>query len=107
MAEPTLRDVLAAIAAMRAEMATKDALAAVDAKVDAHRAETAAGFAALDAELSDHSAVAHRNIEKDIIALHRPLVRAKIAGIPAELPSEVRRRDGKPATAKKRTARRR
>lgn len=70
MAEPTLRDVLDAIAQMRREMATKTELAKVEAKVDAHRAETAKGFAELDRELTKHAEV-HRELEKDVEALKR------------------------------------
>lgn len=75
MADPTLKDVLAALAALdkqvtrelatvRAEMATKDALAdvheavsAVASDVNAHRAETAKAFDALDAELTGHASL--------------------------------------------------
>jgi ferritin-like metal-binding protein YciE len=83
MAEPTLKDVLKAIAAMQAQvagldakMATKDDLARVETKVDAHRAETKKGFADLEKELDGHSGVVHRRIEKDIETLKRRLPRA-------------------------------
>jgi hypothetical protein len=69
MAEPTLKDVLKAIAEIRGDVAKLDSkIDKVDAKVDAHRAETKAGFAALDEELSLHAKV-HRKIEHDITAL--------------------------------------
>lgn len=59
MAEPTLKDLLDAMSRLetrlesgqreiRADMATKTDLAKIEAKVDAHRAETAKGFADLD-----------------------------------------------------------
>jgi len=91
MAEPTLKDVLAAVTAMRAEMATKAELAkldakvegtiskleTLDAKVDAHRAETQAhrletekGFRELDRELTKHAEV-HAALEKDVATLKR------------------------------------
>ncbi len=77
MADPTLKDVLKAIAEIRGEMATKDDLARVEAKVDAvdaklevHRAETRKGFADLDEELTKHSNV-HAEVEKEITALKR------------------------------------
>lgn len=70
MADPTLRGVLNAVARIEASMATKAELAKLDAKVDAHRAETRKGFADLDEELSGHAKV-HREIEKDIEALKR------------------------------------
>jgi len=59
MADPTLKDVLNAVARIEASMATKAELAKLDAKVDAHRAETRKGFADLDEELSGHAKV-HR-----------------------------------------------
>jgi hypothetical protein len=62
--------VLDAIAQVRNEMATKSELAKLEAKVDAHRAETARGFAELDRELTRHAEV-HREIEKDIEVLKR------------------------------------
>ena len=70
MAEPTLKDVLKVIAEMRGEMATKADLAKLEAKVDAHRAETKKGFADLDKALTQHMGV-HREVEKDIEALKR------------------------------------
>ena len=87
MAEPTLKDVLDAIARMQAEltevrrdMSTKSELAAVRAEVAAHRAETAKGFADLDRELTRRADV-HREVEKDITALKaRP---ARTAARPA------------------------
>ncbi len=70
MAGPTLDDVLQAIAQIRSEMATKKELARIEAKLDAHRTETAKGFADLDKELTGHANV-HREIEKDIELLKR------------------------------------
>lgn len=82
MADPTLKDVLEAIAQLRQEtradiaqldgkVSTLDAkLSTVAAKVDAHRAETAKAFAELDRELSKHADV-HRELEKDVEALKR------------------------------------
>ncbi|MBX3228713.1 MAG: hypothetical protein KF837_15440 [Labilithrix sp.] len=55
---------LATLAAIRAELGAK--IDAIDAKVDAHRAETAKGFAALDRELTGHADPIHRDIERDI-----------------------------------------
>lgn len=49
MADPTLKDVLAAIASVAADVK------AHRAETDAHRAETAAAFAKLDEELSRHA----------------------------------------------------
>ena len=76
MAEPTLKDVLDVIAKLDAKVGK------LDAKVDAHRAETKAdaatadtrfdrvdkGLAELDRDLTKHMDV-HREIEKDIEAL--------------------------------------
>ena len=86
MADPTLKDVLEAIAQLRTEtkaelaqfrMETKAELAKLDAKVDAHRAETQAhrletekGFRDLDRELTKHADV-HRELEKDVQTLKR------------------------------------
>jgi len=92
MAELTLKDVLDAIAEMRAEskvdlskvqtdlskvqtdLSKMDMrLATVEAKVDAHRAETARGFAELDSDLSRHVDGPHREIEQEIAAIKRRL----------------------------------
>jgi hypothetical protein len=87
MSEPTLKDVLDASARLekgqaeiRSEMATKSELAKVDAKVetvsakvDAHRAETSKGFAALDEELGGHSERAHRALEERLDKLEARL----------------------------------
>ena len=78
MAEPTLKDVLGAIAEIRGGVARLDAKVtaydarfdALDAKVDAHGAETANGFAELDKELTRHADV-HRELEKDVATLKR------------------------------------
>lgn len=86
--------------------ALRSDLARVESKVDAHRAETAASFADLERELAGHSDPIHKDLEADIRALHRPLVRAKVPGIPVDLPSEVRAKGAKPAT-KRPTARHR
>ena len=74
MAEPTLKDVLKAIAELRTE--TKADIAQVRSEMatksdlDAHRVESKKGFSDLDKELSGHTDV-HREIEKDIEALKR------------------------------------
>ena len=70
MADPTLKDVLKVLAEVRRDMATKADVAKLDAKVEAHRAETRKGFDDLDKELAGHASV-HREIEKDIEALKR------------------------------------
>lgn len=116
----TLKDVLKAVsriedelARVRGEMATKielgqvrDGLAKLDAKVDAHRAETAAGFASLERELEGHADPVHADLEADIVAIHKGLVRANIRGIPKELPSQVRAKGERPSKpAKKRKVR--
>jgi hypothetical protein len=139
MAEPTLKDVLAAIVELRSQVAdvrtdvarldgkvdahrteTKADLARLDGKVDAHRtetdahraetaahrAETAKCFASLEAELEGHSDPVHKNLESDIRALHRPLLRAKFPGIPKDLPSQVRAKAERPGKPAKRTAKR-
>ena len=68
------------LAALRNEMATKDGLSALEtklgtleAKVDAHRAETAKGFAELDVELSRHADTVHRELEEEVAALKKQL----------------------------------
>ena len=77
MADPTIKNVLAALAtldkkitAVRDEMATKDALGALDAKVTK-------GFADLDAELTGHTKV-HREIERKLGALVKKPARATV-----------------------------
>lgn len=86
MADPTLKDVLDALAQLRtdtkADLAqlrseTKAEFAKIEAKVDAHRAETQAhrletekGFRDLDRELTKHADV-HRELEKDVESLKR------------------------------------
>lgn len=113
MAEPTLKDLLKAVTTLgakidnvRAEL--KADIAAVDAKVDAHRAETAKGFADLEHELSRHADPLHRDLEADIRVLHRALLRVPAARVPKELPSQVRAKAGAkpkaPAKAKRRAA---
>ena len=79
MAEPTMKDVLDAIAAMRGDLVKTDAkvdriesrTATVEAKVDAHRLETAKGFADLDVELAKHSDPVHRKVETAIAELRK------------------------------------
>jgi hypothetical protein len=111
MAEPTLKDVLHAIAkldgkvdAQRTEL--KAEIAQVREDVNAHRTETAKGFAALDKELTGHADEVHRDVEDDIRAIHKGLVRANVRGIPKELPSQVRAKGERPSKpAKRRKAR--
>ena len=73
MGEPTLKDVLDAIA----KLATKEELAKLDAKVDSHHAETTTRLKRLEKRLDEvdddvnaHMKV-HRELEKDIEALKR------------------------------------
>lgn len=87
MSEPTIRDVLELLSKMREEMVSKAELrtvdgkidkldvrvSALDAKVDAHRAETARGFAELDLELAGHSDEVHRRLEAEIEAIKKRL----------------------------------
>jgi chromosome segregation ATPase len=81
----------AKVDAVEAKVDTVEAkVNAVEAKVNAHRAETAAAFASLEEELAGHSDPIHKNLEADIRALHRPLVQAKVPGIPKDLPSQIR-----------------
>ena len=68
MAEPTLKDVLNAIAKLDAKVERR--VDDLQSDIEAHRAETKKGFAALDKELTGHTDV-HREIEKDIEALKR------------------------------------
>jgi hypothetical protein len=144
MAEPTLKDVLNAIAGFRAdserrlaalekgqgeirrEMATKKDVAALDAKVeavrdevDAARADVEAGFAetrerfdALDKRLDVVGGVVAstredtRDLRADVTTIHKGLVRAKVPGVPKDLPSQVRAKGERPSKpAKKRKAR--
>lgn len=62
------------LASVRREMATLGALETarreLEAKIEAHRAETKQGFDALDHELTGHAAV-HRELEKDVEAIKR------------------------------------
>ncbi len=94
MAEPTLKDVLNAIAQMRAEMATKTELAKLDAKVDAFEAKVDAfeakadarfdkvdkAIAELDSDLDRHMKV-HKEIDKRLDAL-----KARPAKVTARMP---------------------
>lgn len=82
MAEPTLKDVLNAIAQLRAESATKADLSRVEAKVDAHRKETAKGFADLDEELAKHSERTHRKLEARIERLEKRAAPKKVSARP-------------------------
>lgn len=79
MADPTLKDVLDAISKLDARVGRVEAkVDKVDAKVEAHRAETAKGFADLDAELSRHADRTHRDLEKRVERLEkqaRPVAR--------------------------------
>lgn len=71
MPDPTLKDVLEAIAQLDGKVTRLDGnVRTLDAKVDAHRAETAKGFAELDRELTKHAEV-HRELEKDVATLKR------------------------------------
>lgn len=67
-AEPTLKDVLNAIARLDAKVDRK--VDELRADVDDLRHEVKKGFADLDDELTGHSKV-HRELEKDIEALKR------------------------------------
>jgi hypothetical protein len=73
MAEPTLKDLMKALAALGAEL--KADIATVDAKVDAHRVETAKGFAALDEELARHADTAHRDVDRKFDRLEKDVRR--------------------------------
>ncbi len=82
MSEPTLKDVLDAMARLekgqaeiRAEMATKSELAKVDAKVDAHRAETAASRA----EMATKSELAKVDAKVDAHRAETAALRAEMA----------------------------
>ena len=87
---------------------------AVDAKVDAnraeiaaHRKETAAGFKEVNEHFDSHITAVHRDLEDDIAVIHKGLVRAKVPGIPKDLPSQVRAKKARPSKPAKRTARKR
>jgi len=94
MADPTLQQVLDAIAALsaksdsqlqsvRAEIQdVRSDVQAVRSDVAAHRAETARGFADLDAELSRHAEGPHREIERDISVLKSRVPAKKKAAPP-------------------------
>ena len=83
MGEPTMKDVLDAITRLEQGQARTDAKVEavrgeLAAKVDAHRAETQAhrletakGFADLDVELADHSDPVHRKVEEAIAELRK------------------------------------
>ncbi len=96
MPEPTLKDVLDAIAALggrvgaiEGAMATKDELLAVRQDVASLRQDVASlrsttenGFASLDKELARHADPLHRKLEEEVAELRR-LVTAKKAARPA------------------------
>jgi polyhydroxyalkanoate synthesis regulator phasin len=130
MAEPTLKDVLKAIS----ELATKDDVEAVRGDVEAVRGDVEAlrrdvakleerieakidkldeRIEALDAKVDTFRDVlsSHRQDtrgqEADIVAIHKSLVRAKVPGIPKDLPSQVRAKGERPSKPAKRAARRR
>ena len=70
MAEPTIKDVLDALAKLDAKVDRIEArTATVEAKVDAHRLETAKGFGDVDAELAKHSDPVRRRVEEAIAEL--------------------------------------
>ena len=72
MTEPTIKDVLDALAKLDAKVDRIEArTATVEAKVDAHRLETAKGFADVDAELAKHSDPVHRRVEEAIAELRK------------------------------------
>ena len=70
MAEPTLKDVLAAIAQLRAEMATKTEFSALRSEVNARFDRVDKELGELDKDLTGHMKV-HRELEKDIELLKR------------------------------------
>lgn len=114
MADPTLKDLMAAMARLeKGQAEIRDEVAEVRADVNAHRAETdahrketAAGFTRLERELEAHADTAHRDLDEDVAAIHKGLVRAKVPGIAKELPSQVRAKGERPSKSmKKRKAR--
>lgn len=132
MAEPTLREVLQAVQAiqnelrevkadvgtLKADIARLDAkvdtmdakvegvraeLRTVEAKVDAHRAETAKGFADVERELAGHADPIHRQLEGLVLSMHGALVKAKVPGIPAKVPTAFTASAPRKVSVKKRT----
>ena len=85
MADPTIKDVLKAIAEMRGEMATKKELAAFDAKMEARFDAVDARFDAVDKSIAELGAdidkhmVVHKKLEKQVEILKvkpaRPVAR--------------------------------
>lgn len=77
MADPTIKDVLKALEAMRREMATKADLRAeveslaTKADVDGLRKEMHKRFDDVDEELDKHASVTHRKLEADIASLKK------------------------------------
>lgn len=111
MAEPTLKDVLAAIAKLTMRVdATESNLRG---EIKAVRVELGAKLDALDAKVDtfrDVLASTRQDTEAvtaDIVTLHKGLVRAKVPGIPKDLPSHVRAKGERPSKPAKRIARRR
>ena len=93
------------IASVRADLRTLDAkVDTVDAKVDAHRAETAKGFADVERELAGHADPIHRQLEGLVLSMHGALVKAKVPGIPAKVPTAFTASAPRKVSVKKRTA---
>jgi hypothetical protein len=116
---------------IRAEMATKkdleaarketrerfdavdDRLDGLTSDVDALRAEMAERFDAQEEQIDTYNKVVKstredaRDLEADVIALHKGLVRAKLPGVPKDLPSQVRAKGERPNKPAKRPTRRR
>lgn len=101
MSEPTLRDVLAAIARIeKGQAAVRDDLAerieALDEKVEIVRKS-------LVSTRRDDV----RDLRDDVDAIHKGLMKAKPHDVPKELPSQVRAKGERSSKPAKRTARRR
>lgn len=124
MAEPTLRDVLNAVTKLTSEVATvrhdvekmhravsvngfelaelKGAIGDFRAESKLSFEEVDARFDALDVKLGAFQGVIAsgredvRDLRQDVSAIHKGLVRSKAPNIPADLPSEVRAKSGKP-----------
>ncbi len=93
MAEPTLKDVMKALVALKADVAAVDAkVDAHRAETEAHRAETAKGFAALDEELAQHADTAHRDVDRKFDKLEKDV--AALKGRPGTRPSRRPRTTG-------------
>lgn len=126
MSEPTAKEIMSAIVKLTSEVASlrrdqerTGRIVATDSfdlrgEISDFRAETKLALEELNEKIDTFQGVLKstredaRDHEADVIAIHKGLVRAKVPGIPKDLPSQVRakgERPSRPAARSKRRAR--